>query len=80
MGKRPKLDSLDYLFDQGVDFCLTAKEYEEQTGAPLPKNQSYLKTGSAFAARAKEKGYVIVGVEEKPVIEKTVILKKEVEK
>lgn len=80
MGKRPKLDGLDYLFDQGVDFCLTAKEYEEQTGAPLPKNQSYLKTGSAFAARAKEKGYVIVGVEEKPVIEKTVILKKEVEK
>ncbi len=80
MGKRPKLDGLDYLFDQGVDFCLTAKEYEEKTGAPLPKNQSYLKTGSAFAARAKEKGYVIVGVEEKPVIEKTVILKKEVEK
>lgn len=78
MGKRPKLDGLDYLFDQGVDFCLTAKEYEEKTGAPLPKNQSYLKTGSAFAARAKEKGYVIVGVEEKPVIEKTVILKKEV--
>ena len=55
MGKRPKLDGLDYLFDQGVDFCLTAKEYEEKTGAPLPKNQSYLKTGSAFAARAKEK-------------------------
>ncbi len=80
MGKRPKLDGLNYLFDQGVDFCLTAKEYEEKTGAPLPKNQSYLKTGSAFAARAKEKGYVIVGVEEKPVIEKTVILKKEVEK
>ncbi len=80
MGKRPKLDGLDYLFDQGVDFCLTAKEYEEKTGAPLPKNQSYLKTGSAFAARAKEKGYVIIGVEEKPVIEKTVILKKEVEK
>ncbi len=78
MGKRPKLDGLDYLFDQGVDFCLTAKEYEEKTGAPLPKNQSYLKTSSAFAARAKEKGYVIVGVEEKPVIEKTVILKKEV--
>lgn len=78
MGKRPKLDGLNYLFDQGVDFCLTAKEYEEKTGAPLPKNQSYLKTGSAFAARAKEKGYVIVGVEEKPVIEKTVILKKEV--
>lgn len=78
MGKRPKLDGLNYLFDQGVDFCLTAKEHEEKTGAPLPKNQSYLKTGSAFAARAKEKGYVIVGVEEKPVIEKTVILKKEV--
>lgn len=80
MGKRPKLDSLDYLFDQGEDFCLTAKEYEEKTGAPLPKDKSYLKTGSAFAVRAKEKGYVIVGIEEKPVIEKTVILKKEVGK
>lgn len=78
MGRRPKLDGLDYLFNRGVDFSLTAKEYEEKTGAPLPKNQSYLKTDSAFAARAKEKGYVIVGVEEKPVIEKTVILKKEV--
>lgn len=43
MGKRPKLDGLNYLFDQGVDFCLTGKEYEEKTGAPLPKNQSYLK-------------------------------------
>ena len=80
MGKRPKLDGLNYLFDQGVDFCVTEKEYEEKTGVPLPKNQSYLKTGSALAARAKEKGYVIIGVEEKPVIEKTVILKKEVGK
>ena len=80
MGRRPNIDGLDYLFDRGIDFCLTAKEYEEKTGAPLPKDRGYLKNGSAFAVRAKEKGYIIVGVEEKPVIEKTVILKKEVEK
>ena len=77
MGKHPNLDALDYLFEKGEDFQLSAKLYEEQTGAPLPKGKSYLKNTSAFAQRAKEKGYTIVGVEEKATIEKTVFLKKE---
>lgn len=78
MGKHPNLDSLDYLFEKGVDFQLSAKLYEEQTGAPLPKEKSYLKNTSAFAQRAKDRGYIIVDVEEKATIEKIVYLKKEV--
>lgn len=76
MGKHPKLDELDYLFEQGKDFRLSAKDYEEKTGVPLPKGKSYLKNGSAFAAWAKERGFVIVDIDEKPVIERTVFLKK----
>lgn len=77
MGKKPQLDALDYLFESGNDFQLTGKLYEEKAGAPLPKGKSYLKSGSALARKAKEKGFVIVEVEEKPVIEKTVYFKKE---
>ena len=76
MGKPPKLDELDYLFEKGEDFCLSDKLYEEKTGVPLPKAKSYLKNKSAFADRAREKGYFIVDVEEKPIIERTVIIKK----
>ncbi len=76
MGRHPKLENLDYLFAQGTDFRLTDKIYEEKTGVPMPKDKSYLKNGSAFAVRAKEQGYRIVCVEEKPVIERAVILKK----
>ena len=76
MGKNPKLDELDYLFEQGTDFRLSEKFYEEKTGVPLPKGKSYLKNSSALANRAKEKGYVIVEIEEKAVIERTVIFKK----
>ena len=76
MGKNPNLSKLDYLFDQGKDFFLSSRDYKEKTGAPLPKDNSYLKTKSAFAIRAEEKGYLIVEVKEEPVIERTVVLKK----
>jgi len=76
MGKHPKLDELDYLFEHGADFRLSGKLYEEKTGIALPKGKSYLKYQSALSAKAKEKGYVIVDVEEKAAIERTVVFKK----
>lgn len=76
MGKHPNLTELDYLFESGSNFQLPGKLYEEKTGTPLPKNNSYLKNSSALAARAKERGYVIDRVEEKAVIERILILKK----
>lgn len=77
MGKNPQLDTLDYLFESANDFQLTGKLYEEKAGVPLPKAKSYIIGRSALARKAKEKGFVIVEVEEKPVIEKTVYFKKE---
>lgn len=76
MGKHPNLEPLDYLFEQKAEIRLSGKDYEEKTGAPLPKGSNYLKYRSALAARAEERGFVIVGVEEIPVIERIVILKK----
>lgn len=76
MGKHPKLDELEYLFENGTDVQLTDKLYEEKTGVSLPKEKSYLKNGSALSHWLKERGYVIVDIQEKPVIEKTVIIKK----
>lgn len=76
MGKHPDLERLDYLFEKGVDFQLTDKVYEELTGAPLPKSKYYVINNSALAYKAKEKGYIIESVQEKPIIEKTIYIKK----
>lgn len=76
MGKNPDLDALDCLFEKGIDFTLTDAEYESITGASLPKRANYLKKDSALAIRAAEKGYVITEVQDKPIIERTVFLKK----
>ncbi len=76
MGKHPKLDELDYLFEKGTDFQLSAALYREKTGAELPVGKSYLKNSSALAAWARDKGFYIQEIREKPVIERTVILKK----
>ena len=76
MGKNPNFTALDDLFDRETDFQLTGALYEELTGASLPKGKSYLKNDSALAKRAKEKGFLIVKVEENPVIERTVFLEK----
>ena len=76
MGKHPNLEKLEYLFEKGVDFHITAKEYEEKTGVPLPKEKNYIKSSSALARKVAEHGYVITEVLEKPIIERTVYFKK----
>lgn len=76
MGKRPKLTELDYLFEKGTTLEIPDKLYEEKTGVSLPKEKSYLIKRSALSARAKEKGYFIVDVVERPIIERIVILEK----
>lgn len=76
MGKHPNLDFLDDLFERGADFQLTDRLYEEKAGTPLPKGKSYLLRQSALARRAKERGYLIEDIQEKPIIERTVIFKK----
>ncbi|MBE6967947.1 MAG: hypothetical protein E7444_05880 [Ruminococcaceae bacterium] len=76
MGKHPNLNELEYLFEKGVDFHLTAREYEKKTGIPLPKDKNYIKNGSALARRVAEHGFEIIEIQEKPVIERTVYFKK----
>lgn len=72
MGKRPNLDALNDLFKKGQDFQLSDRRYEEITGASLPKGKYYLLSNSALAKKAKDKGYEITAIEEKPVIERTI--------
>lgn len=76
MGKKPKLGELNYLFEKGKDFQLSARLYEEKTGAELPKGNSYLKNSSALARWAEDRNFYIEEINEKPIIERTVILKK----
>lgn len=76
MGKHPDLDKLDYLFERGTDFRITDRLYEDKTGQSLPKDKNYLKNHSALARKAKEKGYIITELQEKPIIERTVVFKK----
>lgn len=76
MGKHPDLDKLDDLFAKGQDFHLTGKKYEEKTGVALPKGKSYIMNGSALSRKAAEHGFVIVDVQEQPIIEKAVYFKK----
>ncbi len=76
MGKNPDLDKLDDLFEQGKDFQLTGKLYEERTGVSLPKTKNYIINDSALARKAAEHGYKIVDVREEPIIVRTVFLKK----
>lgn len=72
MGKRPKLDGLEYLLDRGETFQLTGKEYEAATGVPLPKGTYYLRKESALAQWAMERGYYISEVQESCVPERIV--------
>lgn len=78
MAKHPNLNELDYLFEEGTDFQLTDRIYEEKTGVPLPKDKSYIKNRSALANRALEKGFIIADVKDTPIIERTIILKKKI--
>lgn len=76
MSKHPKLEELDYLFDEGVGFQLTSKEYEIKTGVPLPQGKKYLRCDSALAKRAKERGYIIADVQEDCIPVRTVIFER----
>lgn len=76
MGKHPNLDGLGNLIEKGKDFHLTGAQYEELTGVPLPKTRSYLLYDSAIARWAKDHGYEITDIIEKPVIERTIYFKK----
>lgn len=80
MGKRPNLNALDCFLDAGTDFQITDSIYENKTGVPLPKNKSYVLHRSALSEWAKEHGYIVFDVEEKPVVQRTVFLKKRCEK
>lgn len=76
MSKHPKLEELDYLFDEGSDFQITSEEYENKAGVPLPKNKGYLKNKSALAQLAKERGYIITDIVEETVPQRTVLFKR----
>lgn len=76
MGKPPRLDELDTIIGKKEDVFLTDREYSERTGVNLPKGKSYLMRHSAFSTWLSERGYVIVDVQEEPVIERTVHIRK----
>ena len=76
MSKHPKLAELEYLFAQGDEVCFSGREYEEKTGAALPKNNDYIMKRSALMRWADENGYIVADVQENAVIEKIITLKK----
>lgn len=77
MAKKMELNELDDLFAQGKDFILTASQYEERIGKPLPRSMKGIKGANApLTRKAKEKGYIIESVIEQPVIMITVVFKK----
>ncbi len=60
MSKLPKFTELFPLFEANSDFSLTEEQYEQMTGAPLPKETYYLLKKSAVAKRAAEHGFKLV--------------------
>ena len=76
MPRHPHLEELEYLLYKESDIELTSRIYEEKTGSSLPKDRNYLIKKSALANWLKEKGYIITDIEEKPIIEKTIYIKK----
>ena len=57
--KKPNFENLLPLLESGNEFSLTESQYEESTGATLPKNFYYLKNKSSFSKKVKEYGYCI---------------------
>ena len=68
--KKPNFEKMLPLLESGNEFSLTEAQYEESTGAVLPKDYYYLRNKSSFAKKAKEYGYAIA------VTEKIICLKK----
>lgn len=67
---RPKLKEIDELFDLGMNFSLTEKQYKEKTGLNFPQKTSYFLHDSAVAKRAEMKGYKLVLSERTVIFEK----------
>lgn len=59
MAKHPDLSQIDDIMQKGDNFSVSGEEYERLTGAPLPKDDSYLQKKSAVAKRAKDAGFQI---------------------
>lgn len=77
MAKKMELNELDDLFAQGKDFTLTASQYQERIGKPLPKSVSGITgTNAPLTRKARKNGYIIEAVIEQPVITRTVVFKK----
>lgn len=76
MGKKPNLHGLEEIIGAKEDVYLTDREYFERTGSTLPKENSYLLNRSALATWLLGKGYEITSVEEQPVIERTIHIKR----
>lgn len=76
MARNSNLNALDPLFAHGTEIQLTNTMYEKMTGSTLPKRNYYLKNNSALARYADEKGYLITEVQDIPIIERIVILKR----
>ncbi len=59
MGKHPKLEKLDYLFNTQNEFSLSDSQYEAKTGIRLPKDLNYLLRNSALAKKCNNLGFSI---------------------
>ena len=73
MPNRPNFTWLQERFSQEKEFELTASQYRDHTGMPLPKDISYTKTRSAIAKEAKKHGFELEIVE---IVEKKILFKK----
>lgn len=54
---RPNFTKIVKQLETGEPFSLTAKQYQNKTGASIPKETYYLLNNSAIARKAKEYGY-----------------------
>ena len=76
MARTLDLSPLNDLFAKGEDFELTDVQYEEKVKKSLPKNADYIKRKSPLAQKARENGFIIASVIDKPVIMRTVVFKR----
>ena len=76
MGRRMDLEEFDDLFSSGRDFEITDAEYEERVRKRLPKTKSAIVgKGTPLGRKAEANGYDI-HVEERPIIQRVVVLTK----
>ena len=76
MARALDLSPLNDLFAKGEDFELTDIQYENKIKKSLPQNVGYIKRKSPLAQKAKENGFIIAEVIEKPIVMRTVVFKK----